>query len=47
MICEIAPRYKQTQEEEVALMTEIVDPKTSIKSAEKSQEWVDILTQKF
>ena len=47
MICEIAQRYKQTQEEEVALMTEIVDPKTSIKSAEKSQEWVDILTQKF
>ena len=47
MICEIAPRYKQTQEEEVALMTEIVDPKTTIKTVEKSQEWVDILTLKL
>jgi hypothetical protein len=47
MICEIAPRYKQTQEEEVQLMTEIVDPKTTIKSVAKGAEWVEILTQKF
>jgi len=28
-------------------MTEIVDPKTTIKSPEKSKEWVDILTIKY
>jgi|TARA_B110000285_G_C15140281_1_gene630270 hypothetical protein len=47
MICEIAPRYQQTQLEEVGLMTEIVDPKTSIKTKEKSDWWVNELTNKF
>lgn len=47
MICEIAPRYQQTQLEEVGLMTEIVDPKTTIKTKEKSDWWVNELTNKL
>jgi len=42
---ELAPKYKNSYQEEIGLMTEIVDPETTIKTVEKSEEWLKLLTK--
>ena len=45
MLLEMAPKYLSSYAEEIGLMTEIKDPATSIKTKEKSDEWLKSLTK--
>lgn len=47
MLIDLAPRYHATYSEEVRLMTDIKDPAHTIKTVEKSQEWVVHLSRKY
>lgn len=47
MLIDLAPRYQATYSEEIRLMTDIKDPAHTIKTVEKSQEWLVHLTKKY
>lgn len=47
LLVELAPKYHESFQEEIKGMTDIIYPEKTIKTVEKSQEWLELLTKKY
>lgn len=47
LLIDMAFRYQASFTEEIKSMTDILNPEKTIKTVEKSQEWVELLTKKW